>query len=283
MVVSLLVTVVAPVGFLSARRSVTDMRIENSFIPVEGVGEATERRLWERGVTTWDAFDPAVDVRGVGSTTADRIETFIADARAHLDDGDATYFDRTFPSRERWRIYEDFREETCFFDIETTGLDEHRDRVTTVSFHRADETRTLVAGRDLTADRLHEEFANASLLATFNGARFDVPFLETSFGLNVDTPHLDLMYPCKRLGLSGGLKPIERRLGIERDRPDVSGRDAVRLWHEYECGDESSLETLVSYNREDAVNLRALADVVCASLHEDVFTPAAGTPPPRTG
>ncbi|WP_418283110.1 ribonuclease H-like domain-containing protein [Halorubrum sp. DTA98] len=253
------------------------MRIENSFIPVEGVGEATERRLWERGVTTWDEFDPAIDVPGVGSTTADRIEAFIADARTHLDDRDATYFDRAFPSGERWRLYEDFRAETCFFDIETTGLDEHRDSVTTVSFHQAGETTTLVAGRDLTADRLREAFADASLLATFNGARFDVPFLETSFGLDVDTPHLDLLYPCKRLGLSGGLKPIETRLGIDRDRPDISGRDAVRLWHEYERGSEESLETLVSYNREDTVNLRALADVVCQSLHEDVFVPATAS------
>lgn len=251
------------------------MRIENSFIPVEGVGETTERRLWREGVTTWEAFDPAADVAGVGPTTADRIESFIAEALTRLDDGDATYFDRAFPSGERWRLYENFREETCFFDIETTGLDEHRDRVTTVSFHRDGETTTLVAGDDLTADRLREQFADASLLATFNGARFDVPFLETSFGIDVDTPHLDLMYPCKRMGLSGGLKPIEKRIGIDRDRPDLSGRDAVRLWREYERGDADALDTLVSYNREDTENLRTLADVVCERLHEDVFVGAA--------
>ena len=247
------------------------MRIENSFIPVEGVGESTERRLWTEGVTTWEAFDPAVGVRGVGETTADRIESFIAEALTHLDDGDSAYFDRTFPSGERWRLYENFRAETCFFDIETTGLDERRDRVTTVSFHQDGETTTLVAGENLTAASLREQFADASLLATFNGARFDVPFLETSFGIDVDTPHLDLMYPAKRVGLSGGLKPIEKRIGIERNRPDLSGRDAVRLWREYERGDEEALDTLVSYNREDTENLRTLADVVCESLHEDVF------------
>jgi len=247
------------------------MRIENSFIPVEGVGETTERRLWRSGVTTWEAFDPAVDVGGVGGTTADRIESFIAEALTRLDDGDAAYFDRAFPSGERWRLYENFRSETCFFDIETTGLDEHRDQVTTVSFHRDGETTTLVAGEDLTAEAVAAQFRDASLLATFNGARFDVPFLETALDIEIDTPHLDLMYPAKRIGLSGGLKPIEKQLGIERDRPDISGRDAVRLWREYERGDEDALDTLVSYNREDAVNLRTLADVVCESLHESVF------------
>jgi len=206
------------------------MRIENSFIPVEGVGETTERRIWREGVTTWESFDPAVDVAGVGSTACrpDRVvHRRGADAprrrrlrllRPHLPQRGALAALRELP-----------RGDPFFFDIETTGLDEHRDRVTTVSFHRDGETTTLVAGEDLTAERLREQFADASLLATFNGARFDVPFLETAFDIEIDTPHLDLMYPCKRIGLSGGLKPIEKEIGIERDRPDLSGRDAVRL------------------------------------------------------
>jgi uncharacterized protein YprB with RNaseH-like and TPR domain len=114
---------------------------------------------------------------------------------------------------------------------------------------------------------------------TFNGARFDVPFLETSFDLSLDHPHLDLMYPCKQLGLSGGLKQIEQDIGIERDRPDISGRDAVRLWREHERGKDGSLETLVSYNREDAVNLKDLSETVVDRLHADVFEPVAGTHP----
>jgi len=158
------------------------MRIENSFIPVEGVGETTERRIWREGVTTWESFDPPSTSRA-SARPLPTGSSFIAEALTHLDDGDSAYFDRTFPSGERWRLYENFREETCFFDIETTGLDEHRDRVTTVSFHRDGETTTLVAGEDLTAERLREQFADASLLATFNGARFDVPFLETAFDI----------------------------------------------------------------------------------------------------
>ncbi|MFB6159714.1 MAG: ribonuclease H-like domain-containing protein [Haloferacaceae archaeon] len=251
------------------------MRIEQSFIPVRGVGEATERTLWEAGVTCWDEFDPGL----VGETTAERIEAFLAEATGPLARGDADFFDRRFPSGERWRLYENFREDAAFFDIETTGLDHDRDRVTTVSCHRAGETTTLVRGDDLTADALRDLLADAPLLVTFNGARFDVPFLETSFGVDLDRPHLDLIYPCRSLDLTGGLKTVERDLGIERDRPDISGRDAVRLWREYESGDGAALDTLVSYNRDDAVNLRALADRVSARLHRR-RVPERGPPAP---
>jgi hypothetical protein len=243
------------------------VRIENSFIPVRGVGETTERRLWEAGVTHWDEFQSSV----VGPTTADRIESYIAAGRERLEDGDADYFADTFPNGEVWRLYENFRDGACFFDIETTGLSKARDSVTTVSFHRDGETVTLVRGEDLTADRLREELSRPDVLVTYNGAQFDVPFLERSFDLSVETPHLDVRFPCERVGLTGGLKQVERDIGLERDRPDISGRDAVRLWHQYEAGDRSALETLVSYNREDAANLRTVADEVTRRLDERVF------------
>ena len=247
------------------------MRVENSFIGVRGVGEQTERELWESGVTHWDAFEP----EPVGPTTADRIETFIDEGRRRLADEDVAYFDEQFPSGERWRVYETFADRACFFDIETTGLDEHRNQVTTVSFHQGGETETLVAGDDLTAEQLRATVGDADLLVTFNGKRFDVPFLEANFDVDLDLPHLDLMYTCKQLGLSGGLKQIEQDIGIERDRPDISGQDAVRLWREHERGQDGSLETLISYNREDAVNLRTLADLVTNRLDEQVFVDGA--------
>lgn len=243
------------------------MRVENSFIGVDGVGEQTERSIWERGVTHWDEFETSV----VGGKRGDRIAQFIDEGRPYLDSGDVAYFDRCFPSSEQWRLYETFADRACFFDIETTGLDEHRNQVTTVSLHQAGETETLVAGDDLTAENLRAAFADADLLVTFNGKRFDVPFLEANYDVDLQRPHLDLMYTCKQIGLSGGLKQVERDIGIERDRPDISGQDAVRLWREHERGRDGSLETLISYNREDTVNLQTLADEVTTQLDEQVF------------
>jgi uncharacterized protein YprB with RNaseH-like and TPR domain len=247
------------------------VRIENSFIPIRGVGETTERRLWEAGITRWDDFDGSV----VGPTTADRIHDFVGVATDHLRRNDARFFDEAFPSGERWRLYENFRDDALFFDIETTGLDAARNDVTTVSVYRGGDTDTFVRGDDLAASTLREQFADAPLIVSFNGARFDVPFLEESFDLSIDAPHLDLMYPCRRLDLTGGLKRIEEDVGIDRDRPDLSGEDAVRLWRQYERGDDAALDTLVSYNREDTENLERLADLVTSRLHDACCPPDA--------
>jgi uncharacterized protein YprB with RNaseH-like and TPR domain len=247
------------------------VRVENSFIGVRGVGETTERKLWAAGVTHWDAFEGDV----VGETTAERIAAFIEEARERLAAGEATFFGEALPDAEHWRLYENFHAEACFFDIETTGLSQQTDDVTTVSLHRGGETTTLVRGRDLTAERLRAELASAPLLVTFNGRRFDVPFLESSFDVSLDQPHVDLLYPCRRLELTGGLKAVERELGIEREG-DVDGREAVDLWHRYERrGDGDALDRLVEYNRKDARNLRPLMEVVADRLHAATVGAAA--------
>jgi uncharacterized protein YprB with RNaseH-like and TPR domain len=244
------------------------MRLENTFIGARGVGETTERDLWQRGVTHWDEVEDGV----LGGKRGERLRAFLAEARPRLDDGDADFFAGALPSGCQWRLAENFRGSTCFFDIETTGLNEHSSVVTTVSCHRDGETTTYVRGRDLTAEALREELAGADLLVSFNGKRFDVPFLAHQFDVDVTTPHLDLMYPCRQVDMTGGLKAIEREVGIGRES-DVDGREAVRLWHRYEAGDEAALERLVRYNRLDAENLATLLDRVVERLDREVFRP----------
>ncbi|WP_247728671.1 ribonuclease H-like domain-containing protein [Halovivax limisalsi] len=243
------------------------MRIENSFIPVYGVGEATERQLWTDGITHWDEFS----ADAVGPKTAARIESFIDDARKHLSRNEFEFFAEEVPPRYQWRLFENAGDEACYLDIETTGLSRDRHDVTTVTIHRAGETTTLVRGTDLDAATLRAELDDVPLLVTFNGRRFDVPFLESSFDVELSAPHLDLYYPCRSLDLTGGLDGVESALGIERDLPDLSGRDAVRLWRAYEAGDDEALETLIRYNRADTENLATIASHVTSRMHRTVF------------
>lgn len=248
------------------------MQVENCFVGADGVGQTIERRLWETGITHWSEFTP--DCEGIGPTRADRIESFIDAGRRARDRNDADFFATQFPSGAEWRLYESFRDETGFFDIETTGLDKHRSVVTTVTVHQAGETRTLVRDDDLTAAALAAAFEDAELLVTFNGARFDIPFLEANFDVTLDHPHVDLMPTCRKLGLSGGLTAVERELGIGRELPDVDGREAVRLWHEHERGVDGALERLIAYNQEDTENMVPVMERTVERLDEQLFPQA---------
>ncbi len=245
------------------------MYVENCFLGAEGVGKKTERRLWEQGITHWDVFEPTCD--GIGAGRAARIESFIEAGQRALERDSVSYFDQRFPSSARWRLYESFREQACFFDIETTGLDRRRNVVTTVTLHQDGRTQTLVRGDDLTDKNLAAAFEDAGLLVTFNGARFDIPFLEANFDVSLGQPHIDLMPTARKVGLSGGLSAVENQLGISRELPDVDGREAVRLWHEHERGADGALERLIAYNREDTVNMVSVLESVVEELDRQVF------------
>jgi len=246
------------------------MRLENSFSIIPGFGEKTEKKLWKNDVTHWD------DIEGCSQLSSRKVEKadhFIEKAKKNLEVGNTRFFGSQLDSKRLWRIYRNFEQKACFFDIETTGLDRKSSEVTTVSFYRNGETETLVQGRDLTSERLKEMFYRSDVFVSFNGKRFDQPFIEHNFEVEMDKPHIDLMYLCNRLGLSGGLKKVEKQIGIERELEDIDGREAVRLWKQYQKGDRRALEKLVKYNRYDAKNLQQLLEHVHKALTREVFRP----------
>lgn len=52
-------------------------------------------------------------------------------------------------------------------------------------------------------------------MITFNGGPFDLPFIRRQFpGIKLPPAHIDLRFFLRQLGLRGGLKAIERRLGL---------------------------------------------------------------------
>ena len=127
-------------------------------------------------------------------------------------------------------------------------------------------TRQLVGGdiSDVSVARLLEP---ATRLYTFNGDRFDLPMIRRELRLDLRQmlPTHDLLYECRARSLYGGLKAVERRLGIGRTFPEVDGRMAMTLWWRYETlGEADALTLLLAYNREDIENLEILRDRLAA-------------------
>lgn len=242
--------------------------LRQTFLHVPGVGYRTEERLWQSGVGSWD--DVLEDRM---ASVSPRLRTVLGEeilrSEEALRRGRYRYFTVRLPLREHWRAWPDFRGAVAYLDIETTGLDIGRDAVTVVGVYDGTRKRSFIQGENL--EDLPAALEPVRLLVTFNGSRFDVPFLRRAFPrMRLDQLHLDLMNPLQRLGYWGGLKRIERRLGIERseETSGLGGLAAVRLWEAYERGDDDALDTLVAYNLEDVVNLEPLAEFAYRSLRE---------------
>jgi len=243
--------------------------IRRTFIILPGIGVRTERSLWRHGILTWEDFIGAEKIDGISRHRKERFNTYINMAEQLLERRETRYFEKLLPPIEHWRLLEEFRRETVYLDIETDGLGANS-RITVVGVHREGETRTLVRGIDLTPENLSEELENCKLLVTFNGRSFDFPLLEYNFPFSVPrVPHFDLRHGFARIGFKGGLKNIEKRIGICRPREVeyVTGEEAVYLWKLWERnGNKNALNLLKKYNGEDTRNLEYLAEYLYRHL-----------------
>jgi predicted nuclease with RNAse H fold/dephospho-CoA kinase len=176
--------------------------------------------------------------------------------------------------QEQLALCATFPEGVLFLDIETTGLSHYYDEITVIGWTIGGKASTLVKGGD--PAQLFHDTARAKALVTFNGIRFDKRFLIQEFPrIALPSIHIDLMYLCRRVGLTGGQKAIERELGLDLRSgfADVDGFAAVLLWHRYLRGDLDALSQLVRYNRADIGAMGAIFDNVVSrfAIQPDLF------------
>lgn len=244
--------------------------IRHTFAHLEGIGEKSERKLWRKGVLTWQDFFHCNGIEGVSPERMRLYESQLRRCAQELDTRNSVYFAGMMKRREHWRLYDLFKDGACCLDIETNGLPAgYGGQVTVVGLYDGYDWRCLLRGRDLTTERLNRELAGYKYLITFYGVAFDVPFLFRCFpGVRFDIPHFDLCFSARRLGIQGGLKKLETLFGIEREDAvrGMNGYDAVKLWGHAERGSSEALDLLLIYNREDTANLMRLADILYRKL-----------------
>lgn len=257
--------------------------LASTFIILEGVGERTERRLWRTGIKTWDDFvNTDTPPPLIGRERKARYDRALTEARAALRGRDAAYFGARLEPRDQWRLYREFRDDAVCLDIETDGRAAGSGTVTVIGLYSHGTLTTLVQGVDLTEEACLKALAPCRLLVTYFGSGFDLPYLARAYprlGRRLrQLPHLDLCPAGAAVGLRGGLKAVERQVGLGRpaDVVGLDGWDAVRLWEAYESGDDAALERLCRYNAEDVRNLIPVADVIVARLSRAVGLPTVG-------
>jgi uncharacterized protein YprB with RNaseH-like and TPR domain len=247
--------------------------LENTFVHIPGIGDVKERRLWQAGIQNWEMLLEKKSQETLPEWVSDKVVKEVKRSKENLEEGNFRYFRTRLPHRDFWRTFPEFRDRTVFLDIETTGLDRFNDDMTVVGLYNGDTVQTFVNGKNL--DELPAALDRFSTIVSFNGLMFDMPFIAAQFEeITFEQIQLDLRFILKRLGYRGGLKSIEKQLGISRagETEGLSGLDAIRLWRQYERGSENALEILIKYNTEDIVNLEKLMTFAYDELKKRTYS-----------
>lgn len=150
----------------------------------------------------------------------------------------------------------------AYLDIETS----FERRITIIGIFREEENRVIqLFEKSISLLNLKKSLKGISTLYTYNGKRFDIPIIERELSCDMSSmiEHEDLMHACWANNLYGGLKEVEKKLGIKRDLTGVDGYYAMVLWKNFiDFNDKDSLEMLLKYNREDVVNLSHLRKIL---------------------
>jgi uncharacterized protein YprB with RNaseH-like and TPR domain len=233
--------------------------LEKTFVHIPGIGYTTERRLWQRGIDCWEkALDRDTPP---GSFSGERWDVVRDHARCSIQSlaaGNHSWFAEQLAPKDHWRAYNNFRHRIAYIDIETNGA-YYPGSITVIGVYDGGDVKSFIKGQNMA--EFEDEIAKYSMLVTFNGATFDLPFLRRAFPrVSWDHLHVDLRFVLSSLGHKGGLKAIEMDLGIMRDYElrGIGGEDANYLWQEYRRGSQEALELLVKYNAADVENLETL-------------------------
>ena len=171
-----------------------------------------------------------------------------------------------------------------FFDIETTGLSGGAGTIAFLAgcgwfedegFRVRQFFLAGPGGERAMLDALADVLSDASLLVTFNGRTFDVPFMEMRWAFHRaapptdEIPHVDMLPAARRLwrrremssALDGGcnLTSLERAVLDVHRVGDVPGFEIpARYFHFLRTGDRPAVEPVLEHNRRDIVSLAAL-------------------------
>jgi uncharacterized protein YprB with RNaseH-like and TPR domain len=231
--------------------------LENTFCHIPRVSVRAEAKLWYSGIQSWsDAL--ARRELPIAKAQREAVPQYLEESARERERKNPNYFANLLPSHLHWRLFPDFRPGTGYVDIETTGLSGSSHKITTIALYDGRTIRHYVQGQNL--HDFARDVRECSVLVTYNGKCFDLPFLKESLGLDFPQVHIDLRYVLARLGYKGGLKGCEKQLGLDREELDgVDGYTAVLLWQEYtRSGNPRALETLLAYNIQDVLNLEVL-------------------------
>jgi uncharacterized protein len=76
--------------------------------------------IWEQGIKDWNDFLNS-EIKGISKKTKHSYDRQIKEAQDALRESNSAYFINKMPSTETWRLYDYFKDEAVFLDIEASS------------------------------------------------------------------------------------------------------------------------------------------------------------------
>ncbi len=194
-----------------------------------------------------------------------------------------------------------FGREWAVLDIETTGLSPRASKVILIglAFPDGDRIRAVQLFAHSRGEeeeillKLNDLLSSNLTIVTYNGASFDLPYLEYRYKAHritptwLPAPGLDLYRavryhsPLRDVLPNLKQKSVEAYLGLADERTDeISGAESVALYEEYETfSNPEDRGRILLHNRDDIVQLSRLLRVLDRlDLHRIVFYEALAAP-----
>lgn len=164
------------------------------------------------------------------------------------------------------------------FDIETTGLRPLSDMIISASFIDEDGggLRQYFCedpqSEFLIINKIVEEFSKLDAVITYNGFRFDIPFVKTraqKYGIDVpDIFNIDVYkllkkyWPVAKSMSSLSQGSVEYAMGLRDSRTDtIDGAECIPLYNDYLLtGDMDNVEKILLHNADDVRQLSKISN-----------------------
>lgn len=240
--------------------------IQGAFLHLPGFGPRKVASLRDRGITSWSELlhFHHHDLPGLEDGASAWVKAIRRDEEA-FNSNNLAHLVTTLHRTDHWRILADYIEQATFLDIETSG-DQLRPEITLIIAKHRGVLHTFTSGHNL--DDFLGLLDDIRLLVTFNGASFDVPQMENHFHIPMrDIAHIDLRWVCYHAKLRGGLKEIERAIGLIRpaDLIGMDGAEADWLWRRWkETANQKLVQRLTRYCAADVIGLHHLSNWLIA-------------------